>query len=243
MRIEEEIAASLRNTARQADLPDQFAEHVVSGIRRRSEPQPAPRTRVLGAFVTLAVLLVVVLLGAPVFYGANRGGGSSATTQFSSAGLGFTYPSTWHISQSGLALHYERILAFVGTGDGSMTCGSDYIPGLGGTCNESYSLPANSVVVKISVWDGPPTPAGAVDNISSGDHLASAMTVAGYPAVMRTLPAAATEDLVLEWTLTKPGSQQGSYRLTAHFKGPDMATSRSQVDSLIQSISLAIASS
>jgi hypothetical protein len=237
MEIEEEIAATLRDTAQNGVLPDTFAERVVGQLPSRQRPHTKWRAGIFGIVATAATIVVLVAFVAPMVYHPADRTGSNTVLQFKSSGLALDYPSAWHVTYSGLALHYEQVIAFMGTGDGSLTCGSDYIPGLGGTCAEKYALPANSVVVKVSVWDGPPTPKGAVDWASSGDPLASPAVVGGYPAVVRTLSSGSTEDLVLEWTLTEPGNADGSYRLTAHFKGPDIAPLRSQVDALIESVS------
>jgi hypothetical protein len=236
MNIEEEVAATLHDMTSHGGLSEGFAERTVTRLPHRPDARAKLPAAIVGSLATACMLLVLAALIAPMIYRPGSGGIGS-TIQFNSAGLGLNYPSSWHASQSGLMLHYERVLEFIGTGEGSITCGSDYVPGLGGTCAERYVLAANSVVVKVSVWDGPPTPGGAVAYVSSVDPQSSTVAVGGYPAVLRTLPADPTEDLVLEWTLSKPGDAQGSYRLTAHFKGPDIATSRSEVEALIQSAS------
>jgi hypothetical protein len=165
----------------------------------------------------------------------------ASSSQFNSGGLAFSYPSTWHATTTNVLLHYEEVVAYLGTGGGSFACGADYIPGAGGTCTEKVLLDPNSLVVKVSAWDGPPArDGGRIAWTLRGDPNATSLTVGGYPAVLEAVTdSGVAADLVLRWTLTMPGSPEGAYEVTAFLKGPDLGASRAQLDALIGSVSLA----
>ena len=148
------------------------------------------------------------------------------------------------MSEVNIQLHYETVLAYLGTGTGTMTCDKDFVPGLGiGKCTQSLDLPTDSVVVKLSAWDGPPRDTDVVDMILNSDPSATPVSMSGLPAVERPLPteAAGTSaaEAITEWTLTRPGLPYGAYVLTEYLQGPDLDTAESGMSDLLSSITIA----
>jgi hypothetical protein len=188
--------------------------------------------------VCSAVLIAGALGACGLRTGPTGSVGADELSTFRDQGLAFTYPASWQLTSLNLPLHYEEILAYLGSGTGSFTCGTDYIPGAGGTCNESLSVPPGAVELKVSAWDGPPTPSG-VTAFAYRTEGAEPMTIGGYPAAMRTIDGSnSSAERAVEWSLTMPGNDLGIYVLTAHFAGPDQGTAISQVDALLASIVL-----
>jgi hypothetical protein len=220
-----------------------FAITLVAGVVLGRKGFLRPRQVVaaaIGGAITFGLSLLVVSVMVLVIW--FRPGGAPVPTRFAASGISFDLPPTWHVDPSALQLHYETVLAFVGTGDGSLTCASDYVPGQGGTCTEHHTLPANSIVVKVSAWDGPPTPVGPVAFVLSGDAGASPVTVGAAQAAFETLdpgsPGSSGSEAVLKWTIARPGVPEGAYTLVAYLEGPDMSEARGELEGLIQSITL-----
>lgn len=194
----------------------------------------------------LAILVAAAVLLVPVLAAALRSGtGTGATAAgkpFAAEGLRMTVPADWTIVQPMLVLHYQTVIAYMGTGKGTMTCGPDYIPGLGGTCTESIDLGASGLVIKVTSWDGPPKPDGWVGELLKSNRKASAVNVGGAPAAYEDVtaqePASSGADQVVQWTITRPGVQYGAYMITAYMKGTDLAATRGAVDAVVKSISV-----
>ena len=197
----------------------------------------------------LAAVVVIVVIGlAPILRGpVNPAASTPSVTSAPSGrltidGLSLAVPAGWKVTKQNLELHYETILAYVGTGTGSMTCGSDYIPGLGGTCVQTLNLPANTIVVKVSSWDGPPGPSGAVSQTLASYPGASPVAIGDTRGAFVTIPVAQAyapdgADTVLEWYLTRPGGDPNRYyTVEAYLNGPDDSSVRAQLNALIQSI-------
>jgi hypothetical protein len=191
--------------------------------------------------VALAAVLVVAAIGvAPVLRGSANPG--AVSSRIVADGLSFAIPSGWHATQMNLELHYETVLAYVGTGDGSMSCGADYIPGLGGTCTQTLNLSANSIVVKVSSWGGPPAPNGVVNQILASYPGASPVVIGDTTGVLVTIPVAQAyapdgADTVLEWTFQRPGGNPDRrYTVVAYEKGPDVTSVQSQLSALLASV-------
>jgi hypothetical protein len=108
---------------------------------------------------------------------------------------------------------------------------------LGGTCIEHHSLPANPIVVKVSAWDGRPTPGGPVAFVLSGDAGASPVTLGAAQAAFETLDPGSLGSLgseaVLKWTIARPGVQEGAYTLVAYLEGPDISEARGELETLL----------
>jgi hypothetical protein len=191
-------------------------------------------------FAAAAVFLVPLIVR-----GISARNPAAATgTSFAADGLQMSVPAGWSISKPALVLHYETILGYLGTGRGAMNCGSDFIPGLGGTCSETISLGQDDVVLKVSSWDGPPKPAGWVGETLGANPSASSVMVAGVPAAFQDITAqkataSASADQILEWTITRPGVEYGAYTIVAYLKGPNLAASRAVIDGVVQSMALA----
>ena len=171
---------------------------------------------------------------------------ASATAHFHMSGLAFDYPAAWRTISVGRILHYETVIAFLasGTATADEPCGSGYVPGLGGDCSEDITLPANSLVVKVSAWDGPPSgPAGAIAALRTAGW--SAVTIAGEPAAYtpQALEGIPGSDRSLVWAVAAPGSDnQKAYWITAGIRGPDFASIQAQVEAMIATIQLTAAS-
>ncbi|MGH2468235.1 MAG: hypothetical protein ACRDGL_11005 [Candidatus Limnocylindrales bacterium] len=200
----------------------------------KASPWLGPGLVVLAAAVVAAVIVVRPGGGLP---GTEPGTGSGLAT-YSAQGLSFSYPAGWKNTELDLTLHYETVLAYMGSGSGTMTCGSDYIPGAGGTCDEQIRLGPDSVVLKVSLLEGPPTPHGTVAWALSGDPSATAVTVGGQPAARQSASPQGAADAATEWTIAKPGDSFGAYTIIAYLKGPDTAADQAQIQALIDSIAL-----
>ncbi|HEX5467282.1 MAG TPA: hypothetical protein VFW92_11475 [Candidatus Limnocylindrales bacterium] len=188
----------------------------------------------------IAVVVVLAATGVLGRLGSQQPGSAppSGLAHYSGQGLSFAYPAAWKVHELDLALHYEDVLAYLGSGSGTMTCGSDYIPGAGGTCDQQLMLGPDSVVIKVSRMDGPPTPHGWVAWTLSGDAGAVALTVGGQPAA-RSSAAPDVADSATQWTISRPGDMYVVYTLVAYVKGPDVTAEQAQVQALIDSIAIA----
>ena len=171
----------------------------------------------------------------------------SSTARFDTSGLGFDYPAAWQSISVGRVLHYETVVAFLtsGAATASETCGSAYIPGLGGDCSQDITLPANSVVVRISLWGGPPSgPAGAIAALRAQGW--SSTTVGAEPAAFtpQALEGIPGSDRSLVWAVGVPGpdNNQKAYWITAGIRGPDVASIEAQVEAMIATIHVAVPS-
>lgn len=156
-----------------------------------------------------------------------RAGGPTPTLMSSEASFGvagsggfvLTYPAGWTLTKSDIWLHYEQIFGYVGTGTGSMTCGSDYIPGAGGTCSEEIDPGLHGVEIKISSVvqvPAPPAPKGLFESILAEDPTAERLTLNGFPAVRQHLGSTPTAARVVRWTIAKASSDNGGLVLTAY---------------------------
>lgn len=215
--------------------------------KQRSSRGVSPR----GVARLLAVLVVVVAaafaglaISAAIQRGrggpANQGGAAApATAQFSEAGLHLSYPASWSARTVDLPLHYENVMAYVGSGSGTMTCGSDFIPGLGGTCAEQFDLSPDTVVLKVTRASGPPSPDGPVAWSLANDPGVAPTTIAGQPGTVQTLdqPPSGVDSAVM-WIFTNPSDPLGSYRITAYMRGPDVASLRAQVEAVLKTASI-----
>jgi hypothetical protein len=195
-----------------------------------------------------SALVLVLVLGAAFVAprllssgasGPATGEPSAGPAHFAQRGLAFDYPASWHVQKVDLALHYEYVVAYVGNGQGDFKCGADYIPGLGGTCKQTLVLPADSVEMKVSAWDGPPAAAGPVQAVLDGDPKATALMVSGLQSAFREVTGGTDgADLALEWTVPIPGKADGAYKLTAYLKGPDLAASRAALTALVNALAV-----
>jgi hypothetical protein len=220
------------------------------GLARRSGgPLRLGLSIAVVVIVSLAVLAVVVPWVVPSTASdpsaaPSKSAAAGTPGTFEAPGISLRLPAGWAVSPNDLPLHYEHVLAYVGTGTGSMKCGADFVPGLGGTCSESVTLGPDTIVVRISAWDGPPRAETPVNAVIAANPKASPATVAGQPAAVRDVPNPPYRaDRAIEWTLTWPGVQAGSFVLTAYVKGPDEAPLLADLGALIASVELSDATS
>ena len=171
---------------------------------------------------------------------------ASRTAHFDTSGISFDYPAAWQSVSVGRILHYETVVAFLTSAGATASepCGSAYIPGLGGDCSDVVTLPADSVVVKISMWGGPPSgPAGAIGALLAQGW--SSTTVGGEPAAFtpQALQGIPGSDRSLVWAVGVPGSgnEQAAYWITAGIRGPDLASIQAQVEAMIATVRVAAA--
>ena len=110
--------------------------------------------------LTVAVMVSVVVVRPGAAPGQVIGAGLAS---YSEQGLAFEYPAAWKANEIDLGMHYQTVLAYIASASasGTMTCGTDYIPGAGGTCDQHLTFGPDSVVIKVSEWDGPPTLTGS----------------------------------------------------------------------------------
>jgi hypothetical protein len=242
MALDRRIRESLERTARSSGVPHGFSDDVMSLL-----PGPRPhgaRLRRAGVYVAAvaALALVVAVIAVPRALpstGSSSSATSAAPERFQAPGISFDLPKSWVISPNDLPLHYEHVLAYIGTGAGSMKCGSDFLPGLGGTCTETVTLAPNTIVVRISEWNGPLRADTPVNSVMAANPKASPATVSGLPAAVQDLskpPYGA--DRAIEWTLSRPGVEYGSFVLTAYVRGPDDASLVADFAALISSVQL-----
>lgn len=194
--------------------------------------------------ILLAGVIGLALVGglltlARIYGGLPNAAGGVAAPIYSQQGMSFSYPSGWHVNEVDLALHYQTVLSYLASpgASGTMTCGADYIPGAGGTCSQHLTLDPDSVVIQVSLSEGPPTPSGTVAWMLSGDAAATAVTVGGQPAA-RQAAAPDVADAATEWTIARPGDSYGAYTIVAYVKGPDLSAEEGQVQALIDSIAI-----
>ena len=120
------------------------------------------------------------------------------------------------------------------------TCGPGYVPGLGGDCSQDITLPTDSVVVRISLWDGPPSgPAGAIAALRAEGW--SATTIGGQPAAFtrQALEGISGSDRSLVWAVAVPGADnQKALWITAGIRGPDLASIQTQIEAMIATVQL-----
>lgn len=153
------------------------------------------------------------------------------------AGIAFSVPGGWTVTETNIVLHYEDVLAYLGTGSGQMVCNSDYIPGAGGTCAAHLYVPDNGIEVEVAEWSGPSLLQEPVDVALATDPLASPATVAGMPAAVHDgggFIEGATRGI--KWTIAKPGEPWASFVLTANLKGPETSLSLAALSQIITSI-------
>ena len=206
---------------------------------------PRPVARRLSRRHIVATVVVVVFVLAAVGLTAWRVGGVTGSGSSPSvAALGkvsFDYPAGWHLTVVDHPLHYETVLAFLTTdaAEASESCGPGYIPGMGGDCTDRYHLAANSAIVRVSAWDGPPEPGGFLTGFPGWQRL----TLAGQPAAYSGSPppgyAIRDADETLVWVIAGPGPDDlVGYAFTANIRGPQTATIRSQLEAILATLKL-----
>jgi hypothetical protein len=252
-RLSEALHTSLDGRAPSPELGDRVVEAVAA-------PRPARRPlRLAVAIALVGVSLVLALVPIAMYAQSERepGGGPSAAgatpsavspgvpAHFDRDGLAFDYPAGWHVSVSGLNMHYVTILDFVGTGSGSGYC-RGITPGpsdtfLSGTeCGVNFGIQPGQVVVEISRSDGPPR-AGPIDPTDPSQLDSSVsqrfVTVGGLPAIFSDYaPGDVAGTMSATWQLSVPEQLISRYFVRAIMKGPGLEELQAQVAALVASI-------
>lgn len=161
---------------------------------------------------------------------------------FTVPGLSFSVPESWTVTKADIQFHYEHLLVYVGTGSAQITCGDDFLPGLGGHCDEQSANGPNGVVVRVSALSWPPSKDSELDRFfSAGDPTARRRVIGGLAAVESELPPVQEtygSQKVMVFTLTRPGYDNGTFSLIAYFSGPDTDKSQSEMETLLASVKL-----
>jgi hypothetical protein len=193
--------------------------------------------------VCLVLALVPIALNAP--WRTPSPASPGALAHFDRDGLAFDYPASWHLSVSGLNMHYITVLDFLGTGSGSASCatitpgpGDQFISGT--QCGTDLQIKPGQVVVELSRSDGPPR-VGPIDPTDptqlspySGETF---VTVGGLPAVFHDYaPGDSAGTLSASWTLSVPEQLISRYLVMATMKSPGLAEMQTQVRALVASI-------
>ncbi len=186
--------------------------------------------RLLVPLLALATCLVGAFLLSQV--------GRDRNAQFD--GLSFTYPGDWTLTVVDRPLHYETVLAFLTSPGASAreSCGPDYIPGLGGGCTDTYSVPPGSAVLRLSEWAGPPAIKGPiVDLLDAGWQ---PVTIAGRPAAYSGDEVGSTTGTDrVEWRIAAPGANSlATFGIVATMSEPS-AGLRGQITALLTTLRIA----
>jgi hypothetical protein len=206
---------------------------------------PLKVARRLGRRRIVATVAVVVLalaaVGLTVRQISGVPGSGSSQSRAALGSVSFEYPAGRHLSVVDHPLHYETVLAFLTTeaGQANESCGPGYVPGMGGDCTDRYDLAANSAIVRVSRWDGPPEPGGFLARFPGWQLL----TLAGQPAAYSDSPppgfAIPDADETLVWVIAAPGpDDEIGYAFTANIRGPQIATIKSQLEAVLASLKL-----
>ena len=158
--------------------------------------------------------------------------------------VSFEYPGDWHLNEIDEFMHYGATLAFVTSpsAEATASCGPDYVPGAGGTCPNSYELPAGSMVVRIDSFSLPGRGVQAITNdLANGWQPA---TVGGMPAAYRdgyfddSIPTAGH---TRAWAVASPGDDITNYTIIVTDNGYPNA--EDVVDRLVSSFRITSANS
>ena len=186
-------------------------------------------TRKLRWGVVLALVLCVGLVGFALLGGIGR----DRHTQL--GGLSFDHPGDWTVTAADVPLHYETVLGFLTSPGASAreSCGPDYVPGGGGDCAETSTVPTGSAVLRLSRWDGPPVIKGPIaDLVDAGWQ---SMTIAGQPAAYMDHSGRMAGQSV-EWRIAAGGADSlASYGIVATISGPP-AGLRAQIDAMLATL-------
>ena len=182
--------------------------------------------------VALALVLGIGMVGLGLFGGVGR----DRHTQL--GGLSFDHPGDWTVTAADVPLHYETVLGFLTSPGASAreSCGPDYVPGGGGDCAETSTVPTGSAVLRLSRWDGPPVIKGPIaDLVDAGWQ---SMTIAGQPAAYMDHSGRMAGHNV-EWRIAAGGADSlASYGIVATINGPP-AGLRAQIDAMLGTLKIA----
>ncbi len=221
---------------------DELVHSIMDGVLRT----PQERRRTPGFVRTVSVVAIGVLLVAggliavPRLTSSGTTGGSALST-YHADGLRFDYPAGWTLTQSSTVIVSTRIVAFVGTGQGTAECNPVAIPTGGGErlCSLfSASLAPDQVVLEVAVDDTTPWQGLKWKWLNPPDS-ARSIVVGGLPAVTGpsvVVPHHLGADVVTCWVLTSLQDTNRHYVLTAAIRGPNLTGLQAQVDALLASV-------
>jgi hypothetical protein len=154
---------------------------------------------------------------------------------FDEGGLVFAYPAAWREFRHPFFSTMSNSIADLATVDVPEPCATSAVSG--GTqvdCADRFHLAPDSLVVHVMSGGNP-----AFDILRNRPVAATPLTVGGLPAyVEETAPVdtAVGADLSLLWTLSRPGSVDNFYTITALIRGPRVEPMRDQLRALITSL-------
>ena len=182
------------------------------------------------AVATMGLLLALAACGGAASSSSQSSG--PATVAQDVGDLAFERPSTWQ--WSALAAPVEagdgEVLGYLVTPgvDAASLCTPDDADACALTADD---IGAGSVAVELT--SGSSLTADVWQDEAPAD--AEATTTGGMPALYRE--STEGEDQVLSWTVARTETAGGWYRLDARLRGPGQEALRSQLDSMVESIS------
>jgi hypothetical protein len=159
----------------------------------------------------------------------------SGTRTFDEGGLVFAYPAAWREFHHPFFSTMSDSIADLATVDVPEPCATSAVSG--GTqvdCADRFHLASDSLVVHVMGGGNP-----AFDILRNRPADATPLTVGGLPAyVEETAPVdtAVGADVSLTWTLSRPGSVDNFYTITALIRGPNTGPIEDQLRALIASL-------
>jgi hypothetical protein len=159
----------------------------------------------------------------------------SGLRAFDEEGLVFDYPAAWREFHHPFFSTMSNSIADLATVDVPEPCATSAVSG--GTqveCSDRFVLTPDSLVVHV-IGGGNP----AFDILRTRPADATPLTVGGLPAYLdETAPVdtAVGADVSLTWTLSRPGSVDNFYTITALIRGPNTGPMEDQLRALIASL-------
>jgi hypothetical protein len=179
-----------------------------------------------------AVLLITAACGSPASDGSG-GAAEVGTVPWQHEGIAFEHPANWTWLPFKNEVHAKgaTVLGYLATTpiDLHAICpGSKKHP----KCDvDSYELQPGTLAVTITTGHG--LSADVWQDEPAAD--ATALTAGGMPALLRE-GSDADKDVLLSWSIARPGATGGWYQLDAELRGPGDAAMRQQLDALVASI-------
>jgi hypothetical protein len=153
---------------------------------------------------------------------------------FDEEGLVFEYPAAWREFHHPFFSTMSNSIADLATVDVPEPCATSAVSG--GTqvdCADRFHLAPDSLVVHVMGGGNP-----AFDILRNRPAAATPLSVGGLPAYLEeTAPVDPTvgADVSLRWTLSRPGSVDNFYTITALIRGPNTGPIEDQLRALIAS--------
>jgi hypothetical protein len=154
---------------------------------------------------------------------------ASATRAFAEGGLQMDYPAAWREFHYEVISSFSNVIAYLGTVEMQDPCTRT---ATSITCDNGFHLPPGGIVVVVEDRGFP-----GYDILTNpmDEGRGVLLRVAGLPARRAlTGPNQATgADQVLVWWISKPGSVDNYYSVTAYLRGPDVVVETAQVDAMV----------